>query len=64
MTPEDRVILLAAVNILREQSHYFGDRQDDAGVNELLASCAYEACDELAYYLDKLDEYAGMLERA
>jgi hypothetical protein len=61
---KDALILLTAVNILREQSHRFGDRDDDAGVNDLLASCASEAADELVYYLVKLNEYAGMLERA
>jgi hypothetical protein len=57
-------ILRAAETILREQRDYFNARQDDAGVNELLAALAGEAAEELAYYLDKLSEYAGMLDRA
>jgi hypothetical protein len=59
----DATILRAAANILREHSHYFNARQDDAGVNDLLAALADEAADEVEYYLGKLGEYAGMLER-
>ena len=57
-------ILRAAETILREQRDYFNARQDDAGVNELLAALAGEAAEEVEYYLGKLGEYAGMLERA